>query len=196
MTSTSHSHSTLSESSDLSGTRPVDAGKRHALRGIAGLGVLVASGALTGCGFALRQAPHFVFTSASFTGNVTTSVSRALQRELAATGIQVTGAVPRGGPAVDVVLNVQTDQRERAVVGQTSSGQVRELQLRTRFRYSLSTPRGKELIESTELLLEREISFTETGALAKAAEEQLMFNDMQGDVVQQIMRRLAAVKSL
>jgi LPS-assembly lipoprotein len=55
---------------------------------------------------------------------------------------------------------------------------------------------GKYLIDETEMLQERDISFTETGALAKAAEEQLMFSDMQNDIVQQIMRRLAAVKSL
>ena len=95
-----------------------------------------------------------------------------------------------------VVLYVIRDQHERVVAGQTDSGQVRELTLRVRFRYTLSTPAGKVLLGDTELLLERDISFSETQALAKSAEEQTMFADMDGDIVQQVLRRLAAVKSL
>ncbi|AOW15306.1 hypothetical protein LPB72_02160 [Hydrogenophaga crassostreae] len=152
--------------------------------------------ALAGCGFAMRQAPNFGFTTVYVTQNVTSPVSKALQRELAASGIQVASMPPVAGKAGAVVLGVITDQRERAVVGQTTSGQVRELELRYRFRFSLSTPAGKWLIEDNEMLLERDISFSETDALAKSAEEQLMFKDMESDVVQQVMRRLASVTSL
>ena len=181
----------------MSRDMPADARRRVVWAGLAGAGILLATGGLSGCGFALRQAPSFAFTSLRFTNFVTTPVSRALQRELAAAGIQVVNtAAVAGQPPVQVVLAVLIDQRERVVVGQTTSGQVRELQLRTRFRFRLSTSSGKYLIDETEMLQERDISFTETGALAKAAEEQLMFSDMQNDIVQQIMRRLAAVKSL
>jgi len=172
-------------------------GRRTALRRVAGVGAMLAlSSALAGCGFAMRQAPKFGFTTVYVTQNVTSPVSKALQRELAASGIQVAAVPPVAGQAGAVVLGVVTDQRERAVVGQTTSGQVRELELRYRFRFSLSTPAGKWLIADNEMLLERDISFSETDALAKAAEEQLMFKDMEGDVVQQVMRRLASVKSL
>ncbi len=94
------------------------------------------------------------------------------------------------------MLDVLIDQREKAVVGQTAAGQVRELQLRTRFRFQLRSVQGKELMPPTELLLERDISFTETAVLAKEAEEALMYRDMQTDIVQQVMRRLAAVSAL
>ena len=176
---------------------PANVRRRDVWAGLAGAAILLAVGGVSGCGFALRQAPSFAFTSLRFANQVGTPVSRALQRELATAGIQVTNAAAVAGqPPVQVVLEVLTDQRERAVVGQTTSGQVRELQLRTRFRFRLSTSSGKYLIDETEMLMERDISFTETGALAKAAEEQMMFNDMQSDIVQQAMRRLAAVKSL
>jgi len=91
---------------------------------------------------------------------------------------------------------VLTDQRERSVVGQTASGQVRELQLRTRFRFRLANAAGKLLLEDVELLLERDISFTETAVLAKEAEEATLYRDMQSDIVQQVMRRLSAVQTL
>ncbi|WP_374411017.1 LPS assembly lipoprotein LptE [Hydrogenophaga sp.] len=174
--------------------------RRAVLRGVAMAGL---AGGLTGCGFALRQAPTFAFDSVQVTGSENTSMSRALQQAMLASGIQVTNssAASQAGTPVTpqvvlVVLAVLVDQHERVVSGQNESGEVRELTLRARFRFRLSTPAGKYLLEETELLLERDISFSETAALSKAAEENMMFRDMDGDIVQQVVRRLAAVKSL
>ncbi|PZO14505.1 MAG: hypothetical protein DCF26_14925 [Burkholderiales bacterium] len=162
---------------------------------------------LSGCGFALRKAPTFAFDTVRIQGMEGTQVSRELRDALLANGLRVltsaapatpgapvTSAVPP--PVAQAVLTVLTDQRERVVVGQTAAGQVRELQLRTRFVFRLRTPNDKILIDDVELLLERDISFNETQVLAKDAEEQLLFRDMRSDIVQQVVRRLAAVKSL
>jgi LPS-assembly lipoprotein len=151
---------------------------------------------LTGCGFALRQAPKFAFDSVQVTGLENTSVSRALQQAMVSSGILVANSSAGTAVTPQVQLSVLVDQHERVVSGQSSSGEVRELTLRARFRFRLGTPAGKYLLEETELLLERDISFSETDALAKAAEETMMFRDMDGDIVQQVLRRLAAVKSL
>jgi LPS-assembly lipoprotein len=43
---------------------------------------------------------------------------------------------------------------------------------------------------------QRDLSFNESVALSKDAEEQLLYRNMQSDIVQQIMRRLSAVKTL
>lgn len=164
--------------------------RRRALLSLAAGAALLA--AVTGCGFKLRQAPSFAFQTVRMAGSVGTPVAAELQRALITNGLQVvSGATP-----ADVVLTVVTDQRERIAVGQTAAGQVRELQLRTRFTFRLRTPADKELIEETELLLERDLSFSETVVLSKAAEEELLYRDMASDVVQQVVRRLAAVKSL
>jgi LPS-assembly lipoprotein len=128
-------------------------------------------------------------------------VSRGLQQAMIASGIRVLNAssvtaARTPAAATQVVLLVIQDQRERVVSGQTNAGQVRELTLRGRFKFRLSTPAGKFLIEDTELMLERDISYSETLALAKAAEEASIFRDMDSDLVQQVLRRLAAVRSL
>ena len=174
--------------------RPDSLPRRRVLR-------LVAAGltavGLAGCGFALRKAPTFAFQTIRLQGNEGTAVARELREALQANGLQVltSTTTPTTQPA-QVVLTVVTDQRERAVVGQTAAGQVRELQLRTRFVFRLRTANEKTLIDDTELLLERDISFTETAVLSKDAEEAMLYRDMQGDIVQQVLRRLAAVKSL
>jgi LPS-assembly lipoprotein len=52
------------------------------------------------------------------------------------------------------------------------------------------------LISDTELVQERIISFNESAALSKEAEEQLLYRDMRSDIVQQVLRRLGAVRQL
>jgi LPS-assembly lipoprotein len=93
-----------------------------------------------------------------------------------------------------VVLDIVQEQREKTVVGMNSSGQVREFQLRIRFKFKVRTPQGKELVPETEILQKRDITFNESAVLAKEAEEALLYRDMQTDIVQQLMRRLANIK--
>jgi LPS-assembly lipoprotein len=93
-----------------------------------------------------------------------------------------------------VVVSVPAELREKTVVGVNTSGQVREFQLRIRLRFSVTTPLGKEIFPETEILQQRDISYNESAALAKEAEEALLYRDMQSDIAQQLMRRLAAIK--
>ena len=97
-------------------------------------------------------------------------------------------------PQADAILDILSEERQRVVVGVNASGQVRELQLRLKVKFRLRTPQGVEWIEPVELSQQRDLSFTETAALSKEIEEGMMYRDMQTDIVQQIMRRLSAVK--
>jgi LPS-assembly lipoprotein len=42
--------------------------------------------------------------------------------------------------------------------------------------------------------LQRDVTYDDSAILAKEAEEQLLFRDMQSDMVQQVMRRLASAE--
>ena len=152
---------------------------------------------LAGCGFRLRGAPEFAFSSLEIVAPPGSPLARELVRTLESAGgqLRVLREAPAQTPA-DVVLDLLSEQHERAVVGLTPSGQVRELQLRLRVRFRLRTPQGDERIPETELLQTRDISYSETIALAKEAEEGLLYRNMQTDIVQQLLRRLAAVKRI
>lgn len=168
---------------------------------------LAAGSLLAGCGFRLRQAPSFVFRTLVAPLPDASPLRREMRAALVSAGVVVLDTLPvptpdvSGTPAVpvplaDAVLDILTDQREKSVVGSTAAGQVREFQLRLRFRFRLRTPQGKELIPETEILLQRDISYSESIALSKAEEEAELYRDMQTDIVQQVLRRLAAVRSL
>ncbi len=170
--------------------------RRGLLRSALGAGGLGALAWLSGCGFTLRGAPTFPFQVMRVTGLESGGVTRALRGALESSGVRTLGtqaSASAQGLAPQVVLAVLVDQVERAVVGQTADGRVRELQLRTRYRFRLDAPSGRTLIEESELLMERDLSFSETAALSKSAEQDLAFRDMQADIVQQVLRRLAAV---
>ena len=150
--------------------------------------------ALAGCGFELRKAPDFAFRSIAIPAG--TPMANELRRTISSAGdVQVVGRQLPVDQA-QVVLDLLAELREKVVVGLNASGQVREFQLRSIVRFRLRTPQGRELIPETELVQQRNISFNESAVLAKEAEETLLYRDMQTDLVQQLMRRLAAVKSV
>lgn len=151
---------------------------------------------LNGCGFALRKAPTFAFSTLYSGLPESSPLGVELRRSLRATGKVRVITDARQINEAQVVLDVLQDQRETVVLSLNATGQVREFQLRLRFAFKLRTPAGKELIPPSEIALQREISFNESAVLAKEAEEALLYRDMQSDVVQQLMRRLAAVKTL
>ncbi len=154
----------------------------------------LATTAFAGCGFELRRAPTLNFRTLQLTGFKSNSpFEKELRENINAS--QTTLVVESAGQA-QVILEAISDRREKNVVATSSSGQVRELSLRVRFNFRLRTPAGRELIPPTELVLGRDMSYSETVALAKEYEEALLYREMQKDIVSQIMRRLATVPAL
>jgi LPS-assembly lipoprotein len=166
--------------------------RRAALQSL-GRGTLLGLSALAlgGCGFKLRGAQSYDFQTLAIAGTGS-ALADELRRSLGK-NVQL---LPPGAPlkTAQVILDIVREQRERVVVGISSTGQVRELQLRIRLVFRVGTPQGDELVPQTELLQRRDISFNETAVLAKEAEEALLYRDMQTDLVQQLLRRLAAVR--
>ena len=167
--------------------------QRRALLSMAGSAAVLG---LSGCGFALRKAPDFAFSTLYANIAEGNPLGVELRRSLNSTRrVRVINDVRQISEA-EVILDVLQELREKVVLSLNAAGQVREFQLRLRFRFRLRTQAGKELIPDTEILQQRYISFNESAVLAKEAEENLLYRDMQSDIVQQVMRRLAAVTSL
>jgi LPS-assembly lipoprotein len=152
--------------------------------------------ALSACGFKLRQAPDFAFRTIYVVAPDGLPLAVELRRSIGSADKVTVLVDPAGLASADVVLEVLSAPQEKVVVAQNSTGQVQEFQLRQRVRFRLRTPKGKDLILETELQQQRDLSFSETAALAKEAEEALMYRSMQSELVLQIMLRLAAVREI
>ncbi|MBX3632381.1 MAG: hypothetical protein KF695_05640 [Simplicispira sp.] len=150
---------------------------------------------LAGCGFRLRGVPQFAFGSLYIAAPEGSQLALQLRRTLEATGggLRVLSD-PAALPQAEAVFELLAEQQERSVVGLNASGQARELELRLRIRFRLRNQAGSELIAPTEIVQQRELSYNETLALSKEAEEALLYRDMRRDLVQQLVRRLAAAR--
>jgi len=157
-------------------------------------GVAIFASALSGCGFQLRRNQPMAFRTIAVTPENSGGVAGDLARYFGTSILPV--APGKGGEAPEVILDVLQELREKTVVAVNASGQVREFQLRIRLRFRLRTFQGVELIAPVEIEQRRDISFNESAVLAKEAEETLLYRDMQTDIVQQVVRRVSAIKSL
>jgi LPS-assembly lipoprotein len=152
---------------------------------------VLASLVLGGCGFKLRGSQNLAFSSLAVMPNPGGPLAIELRRSFG-NAVQV---LAPGAPLTQaqVVLDILQEQREKTVVALNSSGQVRQFLLRTRVKFRVRTPQGQELVPEAEIVQQRDMSFNESAVLAKEAEEALLYRDMQTDIVQQILRRLATV---
>jgi LPS-assembly lipoprotein len=163
-------------------------------RFLTALGLGAVSAGLAGCGFQLRQTQDFAFKTLYANFSDTSPLGVELRRNVLGTGRIELLTDPKQMLKADAILDILSEDRQQVAVGVSATGQVRELQLRLRVRFRLRTPQGVELIEPVELAQQRDLSFTETAALSKEIEQGILYRDMQTDIVQQIMRRLSAVK--
>ena len=84
--------------------------------------------------------------------------------------------------------------QSRYCLNYLSSLHYQDYQLRQHFQFRLHDKAGHELMSIAKIELTRDMTFSDSLVLAKDQEETQLYQDMQADLVQQLMRRLAAVK--
>jgi len=90
------------------------------------------------------------------------------------------------------IFELTSEERGKSILSFDTTGQVREFQLRYRLSFRVRDAHGRDYLPQSEIRATRDVSYSSTQVLAKESEEQLLFRDMQSDMVQQILRRLAA----
>lgn len=146
---------------------------------------------LAGCGFHLRETRPLPFRSLYLGISEQSELGSALRRHILATGGTV--LVERSEDA-QAILTVISEGREKTILSLNAAGRVREYLLRQRFVFRVHDGKGKEFIPQSEITISRDISYSDAELLSKTTEEALLYRDMQNDLIQQIMRRLAAAK--
>lgn len=164
---------------------------RSRRRLILALGALAAAAPLAGCGFQLRGPRPLAFSSIYIGIGAQTELGAALRRRVRTAG---STEVVDDPATAEVKLEIQRNQTEREILTLTGAGKVREYELRHAIAFRLVDQAGNERIRPTTISAKREYTFDNSQVLAKEQEEALLYRDMQGDLVDQLMRRLAAVK--
>jgi LPS-assembly lipoprotein len=145
---------------------------------------------LSGCGFHMRGAPDLPFKSIYLNLSDTSTLYTELSRNLRAGGT----VIVTDPKAAEAVLTVLADQREKKILTLNTFGRVREYALYQNFRFVVKDNQDAILVPPTDITLKREITYNEQQELSKQAEEVLIYREMQSDIVQRILRLIAASK--
>ena len=143
-----------------------------------------------GCGFRLRGTASVPFETLYVPG-ATSGIALDLKRNIqAGTNARVVDDAKKA----DAVMEFTEESRQKEILSLTGTGRVREFQLRYRVGFRVHDGKGADFVARNTIQLTRDVTFNDADILAKEQEEQLLFRDMQSDMVQQILRRLAAAK--
>lgn len=157
------------------------------------LAAMLAASLLAGCGFHMRGNAEFAFKRLYIGMSPSSLMGSDLRRAIRGGSDTQVVTDPK---EADALLDVLQDTRTKTILSLTTAGVVREYRLTQRFTFRLRDATGAELIPPSQLVLTRDLTYNEANALAKDYEEQQLYRDMQRDIVQQLMRRLAAVKAV
>ncbi|MDO8891402.1 MAG: LPS assembly lipoprotein LptE [Sulfurimicrobium sp.] len=145
---------------------------------------------LGACGFHLRGPSQLPFDTLYVQGGGS-QLGPDLQRYLrSGSSVKV---VQTPGEA-QAVLDILGEGREKRILSLTGGGRVGEFELYYRLSFRLHDGKGTELMPSQQLELKRILPFSDVQVLAKEQEEAMLYREMQNDAVQQVIRRLSALK--
>jgi LPS-assembly lipoprotein len=145
---------------------------------------------LAGCGFRLRGTAEVPFETLYLPG-ATSGIALDLKRYIqAGTNARVVDDAAKA----EAIMQFTEEGRLKEVLSLTGTGKVREFQLRYRVGFRVHDGKGTDFVPQSVIQLTRDVTFNDAEILAKEQEELILFRDMQTDMVQQILRRLAAAK--
>jgi LPS-assembly lipoprotein len=153
--------------------------------------VAVAVLLLAGCGFHLRGEAKLPFDALYIQAGSGSQFANQLRRAIT-NGTET--KVVDDAKSAQATLQILNEYRERQILSLSASGRVQELTLVYRVGFRLSDGAAKEYIPSNEVVLRRELTYSDADVIAKEQEEVLLYRDMEKDAVQQVVRRLQAVQ--
>ena len=156
--------------------------------------VLMLAAVIAACGFKPRGANgqyripfHTIYLGFAETSPLGVELRRNLR---GLEGVIVVDDATKAEAKLDVV----SESRGKVILSLNSQGRVREYLLTYTLVFKVRDGKDGELLPPTDISLKRSIAFNENQTLAKESEEVLLYRDMQSDLVQQILRRLTAIK--
>jgi LPS-assembly lipoprotein len=146
---------------------------------------------LSGCGFRLRGAQPLAFSTLYVGADPNSPLGVGLRRQIPTSGTTVIVEDPA---AAEARLEILQDARVREILSLSGAGKVREYQIGHIITFRLVDRAGAELLPPTSISATRAYNFDDAQVIAKEQEEALLYRDMERDLQQQLMRRLAAVQ--
>ena len=85
------------------------------------------------------------------------------------------------------------ETRSKVILSLSGAGRVTEYRLGLQLTYSVSGGVGRLLADAETIELQRDMTYDDAQVLAKGAEEQLLYRDMEESAALRILRRLQRI---
>ncbi|MDD5174800.1 MAG: LPS assembly lipoprotein LptE [Sterolibacterium sp.] len=147
---------------------------------------------LSACGFQLRGTYPLPFDKLYIALPETSELHAQLKRSIAAgSNVRIVDTQKEA----QATLIIISDAQAKNILSLSATGRAREFELVRTFMFRLIDSKGGGWLPQSRIVLRRSITFSDDLVLSKEAEETLLWRDIQNDLVQQILRRLAAAKA-
>ena len=146
---------------------------------------------IAGCGFQLRGSYALPYESLYLSMPDYSVIGATLKRAIrssATTRLALTAS------DAQATLLPGAEYRDRVILSVSGTGRISELRLRYLYPYRVVDVKGRDLVPPATIELVRDLTYDDSNILAKQQEEALLWRDMENDLVQQLMRKLAPVK--
>ena len=160
------------------------------MRTIIGSMIAIFALLLSACGFQLRGSYSLPYESIYVGVSDVSVVGAGLKRQIRASGTRLADSAKDA----QATFLQTAEAKEPIILSLSGAGRVREKRLRYRYGYRVVDDKGRDLIAPGVIELNRDISYADSDVLAKTQEEDLLWRDMESDLVQQLMRRLSMTK--
>jgi LPS-assembly lipoprotein len=169
----------------------IDVPKRSCFDKLSTNGGVLFVALLASCGFHLRGEAHYTFDTLFLNSPAAQPLTTDLKRSLEGIGTAQLVASPE---TAQVILDIASVENNKQILSLSGGGKVREFLLTKRILFRVHDAAGNDWLPTSEVLVRRSYTYNDTEALAKEAQEQRLWREMQDDAVQQIVRRLQSAK--
>lgn len=146
---------------------------------------------LAACGFHLRGQVALPFQTLYIQStNAYTPFIGELKRAVQGAGVQLSDSPDNA----QLTLNIVSEVVGKQILSLSGAGRVREFQLRFSVSFRAYDQSQQEWLPAEEIVVLRNLSYDDAQVLAKEQEEDLLYQNMRSDAVQQMLRRLNHAK--
>ena len=147
---------------------------------------------LSACGWRIRGKIDLPYKNLFLSGSMTPEFRDALEMYLRINDI----ALVKRAKEAELILEIITEQNARQVLSYNGAGQITAYRIISRVAFRTFDPNGIEVTPEADIYLTRDVDFDQANVQSFDLLVAEHIKVMRTDIVNQLMRRLAAIKKL
>ena len=92
------------------------------------------------------------------------------------------------------ILLIKSARLKKKILSVSSTGRVREYQLRYSILFRVNDQKGREIVPDTKVEVNRVLPYSDSAILSAGSEEQMLLRDMKKDAILRVMDRIGKIE--